>query len=190
MPRFRFIDDPDNLKETVQEIVRRIHDEEDPHEMNEYKRFIKQHVSVFSRAYFTAHLLKQLVEGEGGRSRRRNRTAPPRRQAPAPAPAPEQDGTGGNNDPSDQGNGLPVDGDQQTLFVSIGKNRRVFPKDFITLITELDGVTGDQIGQIKILDSYSFVDVESSIADQVIEAYNGYEYRGRKLTVNYARSKK
>jgi hypothetical protein len=184
MPRIRFIKDPDDLKETVRDIVRRIHDEADPHEMNEYKKFIKKHVSVFSRAYFTAFLLKQLVEGEGGRSRRRSRPAPARRAVAEPeiaASAVESD---------DEGGGERTDGDQQTLFVSIGKNRRVFPKDFVSLITELDGVSNDQIGQIKILDSYSFVEVASGIADRVIETYNGYEFRGRKLTVNYARSRK
>ncbi|TVR66247.1 MAG: RNA-binding protein [Spirochaetaceae bacterium] len=182
MARYRYIEDPEELKETIQGIVKRIHDEEDPHEMNEYKRFIKKHVSVFSRAYFTAHLLKQLARSEDSSPRRRSRPAPSRRAA-------EQDPSPGD-DLSAAGGGERTDGDQQTLFVSIGKNRRVFPKDFITLITELDGVSGEQIGQIKILDSYSFVEVESSIADRVIETYNGYEYRGRKLTVNYARSRK
>lgn len=173
MARHRFIEDPEALQETIQEIVRRIHDEADPLEMNEYKRFIKKHVSVFSRAYFTAFLLKQLAEGGGARPRRRQKPAPPAAD------------TVENN-----GGGERTEGDQQTLFVSIGKNRRVYPKDFVTLITDLEGVSGDQIGQIKILDSYSFVDVDSSIADRVIETYNGHEYRGRKLTVNYARNRK
>lgn len=181
MARYRYIDDPENLQETVKNLVARIHDEADPHEMNEYKRFVKKNVSVFTRAYFTAFLLKQLAEngidGNGGSSGngRRDRSGRKRREAPETSSTPVEQ--------SDSG-------DQQTLFVSIGKNRRVFPKDFLALITELDGIDGEQIGQIKILDSYSFVDVDSAVADRIIEAYNGYEYRGRKLTVNYARSKK
>jgi hypothetical protein len=79
---------------------------------------------------------------------------------------------------------------RQTLFVSVGKNRRVYPKDFLALFTELEDVEGDHIGQIKILDNYSFVEVDEDVADAIIGRFDGYEFRGRKLTVNYARNKK
>ncbi len=198
MARYRYINDPESLKESLEEIVRSIHDEMDPHEMNEYKKFFKKNVSVFSRAYFTAFLIKQFVEGDGARSGRRSRSDRSRgsversgsgrgagRRSAEVAPSSRDNGDGSNGGPGD-----PVSGDQQTLFVSVGKNRRVYPKDFVALLTELEGVTGEQIGQIKILDSYSFVEVDNEIADKVIDAYNGYEFRGRKLTVNYARNKK
>jgi hypothetical protein len=65
--------------------------------------------------------------------------------------------------------------DRKTLFVSVGKNRRVYPKDFVALFAELDGVEGDDIGQIKILDNYSFVEVDEKVADAIIGAYDGYD---------------
>ncbi len=163
----QYIKDYEELEEKVADIVRRIHEDEDPHEMNEYKRFIKKHVSVFSRAYFTAYLVKQFVDGN---TERRPRKSSTRKDEP----------TVGNVAPEDR----------QTLFVSVGKNRRVYPKDFVALFAELDGVEGDDIGQIKILDNYSFIEVEETVADKIIAAYDGYDFRGRKLTVNYARNKK
>ncbi|WP_103679759.1 DbpA RNA binding domain-containing protein [Alkalispirochaeta sphaeroplastigenens] len=182
MARYKNIRNPEELQQTVASIIQDIRDEDDPLEMNEYRRFIKKHVSIFNRGYFTAWLLKQLVESGRGGYQPRTRPAQPRRTKGAEkAPSRFSD---------DQDGGDPVDGDTQTLFVSIGKNRRVFPKDFITLITEIDGITGEQIGQIKILDSYSFVEVRTDVAERVIARCNGLEYRGRKLTVNYARSKK
>ncbi len=174
MARFRYIDDPDALKEKLQEMVRQIHDEADPHAMNEYKRFVKQNVSVFSRAYFTAYLVKHFLDDDGKAPRRRSRPSPP-----TPTASPVQDGEDRR-----------PDSDQQTLFVSVGKNRRVFPKDIIGLFTDAGEVTGDNIGQIKILDSYTFVDVDSSVADALIARFDGADFRGRKLKVNYARSKK
>jgi hypothetical protein len=182
MARYRYIDDPEALQDTVRNLVTRIHDEADPHEMNEYKRFIKKNVSVFTRAYFTAFLLKELVEGTNGGGGRRDRPPRKRRDTSEQSSRPSEQ----SSPPSEQSSSA----DQQTLFVSVGKNRRVFPKDFLALLTELDGIEGEQIGQIKILDSYSFVEVDTDVADRIIEAYNGYEYRGRKLTVNYARNKK
>ena len=198
-----YIQDPNTLREEVQEIIRRIHDEADPHEMNAYKRFIKKNVSIFSRSYFTAYLVKEFVEGkterrprsdaDAGTSNRRGRRGGRANQA--------NDARGENNggDREDRkkrdksgespvGNVAPED--RKTLFVSVGKNRRVYPKDFVALFAELDGVEGDDIGQIKILDNYSFVEVDERVAEVIIAAYDGYEFRGRKLTVNHARNKK
>lgn len=201
-----FISNPDQLKDQLKDILQTIHDDEDPHELTAYKKFVKQHVSVFSRAYLTAYLVKLLAEGDGARSGRRGsrRDRPERggrgsqretrsgrdggrESARAESRAPEARGDESRgSEPT--GNVAPED--RQTLFVSVGKNRRVYPKDFVALFAELDGVEGDDIGQIKILDNYSFVEVDKSVADTIIGAYDGYEFRGRKLTVNYARSKK
>jgi len=174
-----YIESPDTLRERIEDLVREIHDEADPDEMNEYKRFVKKHVSVFSRSYFTAYLVKQYLDGNTSRRpRTEDRT--------------KSDDRGGRKkkerrDEAPVGNVAPED--RQTLFVSVGKNRRVYPKDFVALFAELDGVEGDDIGQIKILDNYSFVEVDQKVADRIIAAYDGYEFRGRKLTVNFARNK-
>jgi hypothetical protein len=139
--------DPESTAQQLRDIVRRIHEEEDPTEMNQYKRFIKKHVSIFARGYFTAYLFKQLVGGSAAPSSR------------------------------------------ASIFVSAGRNRRVHARDLMTLFTSADGVTRDDIGQIKVLDNYSFVEVDGSKAKCAIDSLNGTEFRGRKLTVNYARRK-
>ena len=76
-----------------------------------------------------------------------------------------------------------------SVFIGIGKNRRVFPRDLVALFTEVEGITGDDIGQIKILDNYSFMEINPDRAQTAIDAVNGREFRGRKLNVNYARRK-
>ncbi len=152
-----YISDPDSLAKKLKDIVREIHEELDPHEMNAYKRFFKRHVSVFSRAYFNAYLLRRLDRGN----------VPARRSAPE----------------------FVENADTTTLFVSVGKNRKVYPKDIIALFAENDAVDASNFGQIKVLDNYSFVDVDRDVAETVIGAFDGIEYRGRKLTVNHARKK-
>jgi superfamily II DNA/RNA helicase len=139
--------DPESAAQQLRNIVRTIHEEEDPQELVAYKRFVKKHVSVFNRAYFTAYLFKQLVADDTGSQSR------------------------------------------TSVFVSAGRNRRIHARDLVTLFTSANGVSRDDIGQIKVLDNYSFVEVESSKAKQAIDALNGTELRGRKLTVNYARRK-
>jgi hypothetical protein len=75
------------------------------------------------------------------------------------------------------------------LFVSIGRNRKVFPREIIGLLNAKARITRDDIGGIRILDNYSFVQVRNAVADAVIKALNGQNFRGRTLTVNYARTK-
>ena len=88
-----------------------------------------------------------------------------------------------------EGSILPAGGKQQTLFVSIGKNRKVYPKDLSKLFAETLKISSSQIGPIKILDSYSFIDIPDSHADRAIKDLNNSEYRGRRITVNHARKK-
>ena len=81
------------------------------------------------------------------------------------------------------------DADKTTLFISVGKNRRVYPKDLARLFQErLDLKQGD-IGSIKVLDSYSFLDISKDHAERAIEMLNGEDFKGRKLTVNHARKR-
>jgi DbpA-like RNA binding protein len=150
--------DAESTAQQLRDIVRRIHEDEDPAEMNQYKRFIKKHVSVFARAYFTAYLFKQLAGGKSLPS------APP-------------SGASG------------ASGAQASIFVSAGRNRRVHARDLVTLFTSADGVSREDVGQIKVLDNYSFVEVATSKAKLAIDALDGSDFRGRKLTVNFARKK-
>lgn len=76
---------------------------------------------------------------------------------------------------------------EKSLFINIGKNRRVYPSDLIQLISKTAGIDKDSIGNIKILDNYSFVNVSGEKADKVVESLDSTEYRGRKLTVNFAK---
>jgi hypothetical protein len=76
------------------------------------------------------------------------------------------------------------------LFVGIGRNRKVFPREILGFINAKTEVSRDDIGSIRILDNYSFVQVRTSAADTLIQALNGQNFRGRTLTVNYARARR
>ncbi len=76
---------------------------------------------------------------------------------------------------------------EKSLFINIGKNRRVYPSDLIQLISKTAEIDKESIGNIKILDNYSFVNVAGEKADEVVKLLDSTEYRGRKLTVNFAK---
>lgn len=76
-----------------------------------------------------------------------------------------------------------------TIFIGIGRNRRVFPRDLLGILINAAGIDRDRIGDIRVLANYSFVQLFAEDADKVINALNGYEYRGRPLSVSYSRQR-
>lgn len=76
-----------------------------------------------------------------------------------------------------------------TIFIGIGRNRRVFPRDLLGILINAAGIDRDRIGDIRVLANYSFVQIFAEDADKVINALNGYEYRGRPLSVSYSRQR-
>lgn len=79
--------------------------------------------------------------------------------------------------------------DATSIFVSIGRNRRVYPRDLVGLLIGVAGLDRERIGDIKVLANYSFVQLYTADTAQAIEKLNGYEYRGRKLTVSFSKQK-
>ena len=80
--------------------------------------------------------------------------------------------------------------DQATsIFISIGKNRRVYPRDLVGILIAIAGIDRERIGDIKVLAKYSFVQLSTEDAQTAIDKLTGYEYRGRKLAVSYSRQK-
>jgi hypothetical protein len=82
------------------------------------------------------------------------------------------------------------EGESVKLFINIGRNRRVFPREILGLIGTRTSVSKEDIGTISILNNYSFIQVRSSAAPEILEALNGANFRGKTLTVNYAKGRK
>jgi len=138
-----------SLKVIVDELQRRMKEDEDPAELGEYRKVFRKLVPFFMRSYLGGYLLRQ-VAAKGGIRRKMSTT---------------------------------------TLFLSIGKNRRVYPRDLVQLLFSAGQVAKVDIGDIKILDNYSFVEIEESVAPVVIGRLDGIQYRGRHLTVNFAKKR-
>lgn len=141
--------DLESLKTVVDELQRRLKEDEDPVELGEYRKAFHKLVPFFMRSYVAGYLLRQVASQ--GRIRRKMATT--------------------------------------TLFLSIGKNRRVYPRDLVQLLFAAGQVSKADIGDIKILDNYSFVEIEEKLAPVVITRLDGIQYRGRHLTVNFAKKR-
>lgn len=138
------------LKGRIGSMVKRIRENENPDELNKYRKAIRKNVPFFLRGYFAAFVLKESM--------------------------------GKQTTPTAQG-------EMKTLFVSIGKNRKVFPRDLSRVFSTALKIKSTSIGNIKVLDNYSFVDIPESLAEKAISALDGSDFRGRKITVNHARKR-
>ncbi len=75
------------------------------------------------------------------------------------------------------------------LFISAGKSRGVYAKDLATLFSDTLQVDRGRIGDIRVLDNYSFLEIDSALAEKAIAALSGSQLKGKQISVNYARKK-
>jgi hypothetical protein len=80
-------------------------------------------------------------------------------------------------------------GEATTLFFSMGKRQRLYPRILIDLVIDVAGLPPDSIGEVRAFDNYSFADIDPAKAQAVILALDGYELRGRKLSVGPAKKR-
>lgn len=167
--------------EMLKNAVERVKNEEDPVELNQYKKLFKKNVPFALRSYVAVYLAKNSSfsgrrenfrnrrDGFKGRGRfEQNEKFFRQDREPAPRVVIEEELAA-------------------TVFISIGRNRRVFPRDLISLIVQNSNVERSRIGDIRVLDNYSFVQLYAEDCDKVISALDGLEYRGRKLSCSYSR---
>ena len=82
-----------------------------------------------------------------------------------------------------------AEGQFTQLFVSIGRNRRVYARDLTDLFTEKLQLRAGDIGGVRVFEKYSFVDIVPGKAGDAIALLSGSELKGRTITVNYAKKK-
>ena len=157
--------DNEKIKQILADLVNKIDTEADPELLNAYRSRIRKEVSLFKRSYLAAYLLMQLDQGA---SPSRSKYKRPREDAPPPYTLAEEEAV--------------------RLFVNIGRNRKVFARELLGFIIAEAGALREDIGIIRVLDNYSFIQVRIEAADRIIEALNGRSLRGRTLVVSYARS--
>ena len=134
----------------IRQILKQIKEEENPEDLNHYRKIVRRNVPLTLRSYFTAYMLKRSLAGATKKRQSTKKTK---------------------------------------LFLSMGKNHKVFPRDLIQLFMDRLKANRSQIHDIKVLDNYSFVEVDFSLGERAIKELSGIEFKGRKLAVNYARKR-
>lgn len=172
------------LKDAVQKV------ESNPEYYEELKKTFKKSVPLTRRSYVAAYLLKcasgsifrfnssTAKNREDFRSRREDSRRPRENFREESPKTFEQ---------KERFQRVRIDPENAaTVFVSIGRNRRVFPKDLVGLFAGQVGIDPAKIGNIRVLASYSFVELFKEDAEKAISTLNGFEYKGKKLAVSFS----
>jgi len=166
--------DKEKTKKIISLVLEKIKTEVDLQTLREYESLFKKETSLFNRSKAAAYLLMLCDQGK---PLRLTDYRPPSRP--------------GKNEAHSDAQRYPLTEKESTrLFFSVGRSRRVFPREILGIINTKTAIPREDIGAIRILDNYSFVQVRDSVAEKIIDALNGMNFRGRPLTVNYAKSNK
>ena len=166
-----------------------------PDELEALKKVFKKNVPLTLRSYVAAYLLrnaggaifrfnnfKEREEFHAGREERFNRYERNESRADEANSEPHE--------PRERFTRVQIDPENaETVFVSIGRNRRVFPRDLVGLFISVAGLEKERIGDIRVLANYSFVQLFKEDAEKAISSLNGHVYRGRALSVSYSRQR-
>ena len=162
----------------LKEAVETVKTEEDPDVLNAYRKIFRKNVPFTLRSYIAAYLIKEFEGSAFPRSR-------PYSRRPNPRFGDRSRGYFSDRPPVERPMLEPSE--SVSIFMSIGRSRRVFPRDIITLLIQNADISRERIGDIRILDNYSFVQVMNEDADKIIEKLNDFPYRGKNLSVSYSR---
>jgi len=76
--------------------------------------------------------------------------------------------------------------DMMKLHFNVGKKQHLRVKDLTRLIEEKCGITSQQLGRIDLLETFSYVEVPSAYASDVVSSLDGERLDGRLLKVSIA----
>jgi len=187
--------DKEKAKENLRDILDRMQNNTDAVLLHEYYKLYKKEVSVFRRSFAAAWLFMHYDEITEKPNRPKSAAQSAAHSAASKVKLPfskfqkaERKTDEENTEKQSVVVSIPEE-ESKKLFISIGKNRRLFPREIITMIMTKTSAAREDIGIIRILDNYSFVQVRDTKAAEIIDALTGFRFRGRTLNVNYAKPK-
>jgi hypothetical protein len=173
--------DREKAEGNLKAILDRLYNDTDLAVLGEYRKLYKKEISLFRRSWAAAWLFMYYDQRETPKLLNNKKHSRPEGKA---GPAEELLSRENRSTVSAAALG---EEESKRLFISIGKNRRLFPREIITLIMSKTSAAREDIGVIRILDNYSFVQVRDTKADEIIQTLTGIKLRGRTLAVNYAK---
>lgn len=187
--RNTFVVNEEQITSLLEETLRSVENagEEEVKALDVIKKLFKK-VPFSRRKYVTAMLVKQaILSGRAGRfARKEDRHSRYESRTEARGSKFEAN----TSEKFERSARVRIDKELSTsIFISVGRHSHVYKKDIVGILVSAAGLEHERIGDIRLFPKYSFVQLYKEDCQKVIDTLNGYEYRGRKLSVDYAQQK-
>ncbi|MHC6180807.1 DEAD/DEAH box helicase [Clostridium sp. JNZ X4-2] len=87
-------------------------------------------------------------------------------------------------------NSISTEDENIRLFFSIGRMDNITPRKLLKFITETSSVEAYEIGDIDILNKFTFINIPERFGNIILKKSNGKRLQGRRVSVELAKSKK
>ncbi|HBY20317.1 MAG: ATP-dependent RNA helicase [Clostridiales bacterium GWE2_32_10] len=85
-----------------------------------------------------------------------------------------------------KGKGMSTSNDMIRMFINIGRNKKIGPKDVVGAIADKARIKGNFIGDIDIYENFTFVEIPEKYAEQVIDMMKGNTIKGNTINIEKA----
>lgn len=168
--------DEERLSVKIEEILAKVNSDPNPEELENIKKVYKQKVPFTRRGYFTAMLLKTLLNSsryDKFDKKRNTEKKPVSQKSEGERPAEQK-----------QERVLPEGA--KTLYLNVGKMKHLYGKDLSKLLQSELGITRSDIYALRVHDKYSFITMSEENCNKAIEKLNGKEINGRVAQINFS----
>lgn len=188
--------DPEALSKEIKLIVDMIHSDKDPAELESLRKLIRNNVPLLRRGYFMAYLFRDYLKNNGNapaakakfireKAAKEVKVREPREpREPKEVKSEKQAEKPQAERPQTEVPSFPADA--KTLYLNIGKIRRLYVKDLTEFLMEALSIKKEDIYQIRIHDKYSFITMSEENCKKAIETISGTEIKGRVAQLSYS----
>ena len=175
----------DLLIGTIQVLAGKTKADPNPEELEHLKRLIKKNVPFLLRSYFMAYLLREMLNANSPRTR--TAAAPQKATKAKPAPKnPPAENKKQDRPPQKKRQEKPLPEGAKTLYLNIGKMKRLYAKELSLLLQKELEITREDIFSLRIHDKYSFISMTEENCEKAIVKLNGMDIKGRTAAVSYS----
>ncbi len=174
----------DLLIGTIQVLAGKTKADPNPEELEQLKRLIKKNVPFTLRSYFMAYLLREMLNANSPKTR----TATPQKSPKGkPAPkSPQAESKKQERPILKKREEKPLPEGARTLYLNIGKMKRLYAKELSLLLQKELEITREDIFSLRIHDKYSFISMSEENCEKAIAKLNGMDIKGRTAAVSYS----
>ena len=172
----------------IQMLVAKLAIDSNPDELESLRKLFKKHVPFHRRGYFTAYLLREVLSDRRSASPTKKPQSATKSNPTVESKAQEtvSETPQRTKRQAPRAKTVEIPEGARTLYLNIGKMRRLYAKELSQILQDQLGVSPEDIYAIRVHDKYSFITLSEEHAQKAIDTMNGMDIRGRTATITYS----